>query len=150
MRQLHCHNDTKGKTMTGYVKGFVKPELNKGQQSLLDLWIKEQSESEDWREPARIDKVEAYGEDEILVYATRFIQLDYQAASTTPVRHLQIMEIDRMWDSEDPYCDPHEPVRYREVYLTTVFRTFEGDEGWNTGFDGMPQPDISALHNDWV
>ena len=137
--------------MTGFVKGFVKPELNEGQQELLDLFIQESGESEDWREPVRIDKVVVETDDSILIYTSRFIQLDHQYTSVTPVRHLQIMEVHRSWDHKDPYCHMHLPVRYREVQLTNVFRTLEGDEGWivSLGDENFAE-DISSLHTDWL
>lgn len=135
--------------MTGFVKGFVKPELNEGQQSLLDLFMQESGESEDWREPVRIDKVEVETEDSILIYTSRFIPLDHQYSSMTPVRHLQIMAVYRSWDHDDPYTDHHVNLRYREVLLTNVFRTLEGDPGWIVSHDEYAE-DISSLHTDWL
>lgn len=124
--------------MTGFVKGFVKPELNATQQRLLDMFIEEQNENGAEFEPARIDRVDGQDARSILIYTSRFIQIEHpQRSSMQQVRHLQLMTIHQMWDEGeddfDPYGDYVGNVEYREVYLTNVFRTFEGDEGWATG-----------------
>lgn len=129
--------------MTITVKGFVKPEMNEGQERLFDLF-NEEHQDDFIREPYRIDKVDIVDDDTILIYTSRFIQLGQQHASTALVRHLQIMETFRMYGADDPYCDMEADARYREVALTSVYRTAEGDPGWVTGIGY--EPDASDLH----
>lgn len=132
------------------VKGFVQPELNEGQTSLLALF---ELEHESEYEPERLDKITIVSDDELLIYTSRFIELETNVLGTMPHRHIQIMTVYRMYDSDDPYCD-RDSRAYREVMLTNAYRTFEGDDGWYTGTyrDGKPvlEPDDSALHIDWL
>jgi len=135
--------------MTIIVKGFVKPEFNEGQERLFDLFIEEHTTDDFAFEPYRIDKVVISTDDEILIYTSRFIQLDRQYESTTPVHHLQIMEVFRMYGADDPYCDQVGHNRYREVMLTSVYRTAEGDPGWVISSTEHAE-DLSSLHTDWL
>lgn len=130
--------------MTITVKGFVKPTMNEGQERLFDLFNEEHPD-DFIHEPHRIDKVEIVDEDTILIYTSRFIQLDVHYRSNVPVLHLQIMETFRMYGADDPYCDQESRSKYREVMLTSVYRTAEGDPGWVVSSTAH-EPDVSDLH----
>lgn len=132
------------------VKDISIPELNDGQHSLLNLFLEEHEDS--LNVPSRLDKVEIYGED-LLLYASQFIDLEPHVGGTSPHRQLQIMTVYRMYDPDDPYCDIHEPPRYREIMLSNPWRTEEGNKGWIIGSDENGPiyiPDMSDLHTDWV
>lgn len=135
--------------MTIIVKGFAKPTMNEGQESLFNLFIEEHTTDDFTHEPYRIDKVEIVDDDTILIYTSRFIQLERQFSSMQLVRHMQIVETFRMYGVDDPYCDHEADVRYREVLLTSVYRTAQDDPGWVKG-EGQYEPDPSDLHTDWL
>jgi len=148
-----------------FAKDYIEPELSETQRKQLELFIEEHDESAAEYEPERIDKVTVSDEYEILIHTSRFIELAWSGASTSPSRHLQIMTVYRAWnnidpDDEiefDPYCDI-EARGYREVYMTHVNRTVKGDEGWITGHtqdaEGNYVPVYKSydepLHTDWV
>lgn len=132
------------------VKGISIPELNDGQQHLLNLFLEEHEDT--LEVPSRLDKVEIYGDD-LLLYASQFIDLEPDAGGTSPHRQLQIMTVYRMYDPDDPYCDIHTRPKYREIMLSSPWRTEEGNQGWIIGQDenGFTyMPDMSDLHTDWV
>jgi hypothetical protein len=135
--------------MTNFVKGYVEPELNLGQRSLLELFLEQENESEDWRQPTRIDKVEVVDEQSIHIYTSQFIDLEPNIGSV-PHRHLQVMTVHLYYQPGDPY-DDIPSITYREVLLTNVYRTFINDPGWINSLSSEEYlPDVSDLHTDWL
>lgn len=135
--------------MTNFVKGYVQPELNDGQQHLLDLFMENENESEDWRQPTRIDKVEVVDEQSIYIYTSQFVDLEPSIGSV-PHRQLQVMTVHLYYQPDDPY-DDIPSITYREVQLTNVYRTFIDDQGWiNSLSPETYLPDVSELHTDWL
>lgn len=131
------------------VKGFVKPEMNDSQERLFAMFQEEHGNDDFIHEPYRIDKVDIADDDAILIRTSRFIKLERQFSSMALVRHLQIMETFRMYGADDPYLEMEDDVRYREVLLTSVYRTAQDDPGWIKG-EGQYDSDPSDLHTDWL
>lgn len=124
-----------------YVKGIDLPTLNPCQRSMIELFA---DEHDNVTEPERIDKVEVINDYTIRVYTSRFIELTgIRRSSSDLSRHLQIMSTYRMYDDDpqpdltlsDPYCDYEQDRAYREVLMSSVYRTLEGDEGWIVNID---------------
>lgn len=138
---------------TTYVKGIKLPELNGVHQEMIDLFNLEH----EGLEVERIDHVEVIDDYTILIFTSRFIELSPRTTSGDRSRHLQIMSTYRMYDNDpgpvehmrDPYCEYEMDRRYREVFLSNVYRTLEGDKGWIMGEfagDTAYRADDSELH----
>lgn len=137
-------------TAIPFVRGIALPSLNPCQQSLLDLFVEEMNKGQD-----RIDQVTVINDYRILITTSTFIPLEKFRSSTTPTNHLQIQSVHVSWDDDpqpnlelsDPYSDLYTSKRYREVYLTSVYRTWEGDPGWVTSMSPLTyQADTSDTH----
>lgn len=134
-----------------YVKGLDLNELNRVHRDMLDLFIKEK----EGPEVERIDKVEVIDDYSCRVYTSRFIELMFTGGSRLGP-HLQIMSTYRLYDNDpgpieegmnDPYTDYEMDRRYREVMISSVYRTLEGDEGWVHIIDPKTyEPDTSPLY----
>lgn len=138
---------------TMHVKGLDLSALNPVHLQQLALF-EEEKES---LEPERIDKVEVIDDYTLRVYTSRFIELEgLRHSSSEMYRHLQVMSTYRLYDNDpdpdvetmnDPYADFEMDRRYREVLLSSVYRTLEGDEGWIVTVKPTTfRPDISPLH----
>lgn len=136
-----------------YVRGIQLPVLNDTQQKLLSLF--EEEETQDFMRQVRIDEVTVMDDVTLEIVASQFIDLERQASSSQLVRHLQIQTIYTTYDASegegegfDPYCD-FDNRRYREVRISSMHRTLEGDQGWIVGSYGegefVYKPDTSDL-----
>lgn len=134
-----------------HVKGLNIPSMNDNQKRLFELFTQEQTESEATYEPVRVDQVTLVDENRIRIHTSRFISIEPRFSSGLH-NHLQIMEVFESYDADDPYSDIVS-VAYREVALTNVFRTAEGDPGWVDRIEAngvTHRPDISSLHTDYL
>jgi hypothetical protein len=138
--------------MTTYVKGIELPELNGVHREMIDLF----NEEHEGLELERIDHVEVIDDYTVRIFTSRFIELTPRLSSGLSL-HLQIMSTYRMYDNDpdsvdhmnDPYCEYEMDRRYREVYISNVYRTLDGDKGWIVGYSGEGakyRADDSELH----
>lgn len=134
-----------------YVRGIHIPDLNPVQAELVEIFVEER----EGQELERIDHIEVINDVAVRIFTSRFIELSgFYGKGLNP--HLQIMSTYRAYDEnpegdhvQDPYIDHEMDRRYREVRISSVYRTLRDDPGWVVGMENgkaVHEPDSSPLY----